>query len=118
MAGYNERKLEILELVEAGFNTSTEIVEACGISHSCAASHLLRYWKMGLLSRSTAELFNEKIYDISVRGLERLDYLRDTVLERMETDEMDDFLSKIKRCKIIRQSGRENIYVVVDEKQN
>ena len=75
-AGYNERKLEILELVEAGFETSDVIADACGISLSCASSLLYRYWRWGLLSRYTASLFNQKVYSISDKGEERLDWLR------------------------------------------
>lgn len=102
-AKYNERKLEILELVEAGYTTSREIADSCGISHSCAATHLGRYWRMGLLSRYTADLNNEKIYDITKRGNERLDYLRESVLERMERVRMNEFLAKIKLCRVAKQ---------------
>ena len=104
MVGYNERKLMILELVEAGFTTSSEIADECGISHSCASSLLSRYWSFGLLSRYTGELYNEKIYDITERGSERLDFLRDTVYERMEDERLTEFLANIKRCRILKQS--------------
>jgi DNA-binding PadR family transcriptional regulator len=65
---------------------------------------------MGLLSRYTADLYNEKIYDITERGSERLHYLRDSVLERMEIDRMNEFLAKIKRCKIEKQRPIRNMH--------
>lgn len=105
MAGYNERKLMILELVAAGYTTSKEIANVCGISHSCASCSLARYWSQGLLTRSTAELYNEKIYSIPGRGLERLDLLRANVLERMEDERLTEFLANIKRCKVIKVDG-------------
>ena len=103
MAGYNERKHEILELIEAGYTTSNEIAEACGISHSCASTLLGRYWKFGLLSRYTGELYNEKIYEMTERGYERLSYLRETILERMEEERITNFLANIRRCRVIKQ---------------
>jgi len=77
MAKYNERKLEILELLEAGFETSREIADACGISQSCASALLSRYWRFGLLHRYTAPLNNEKIYTISESGSNRTLWLRE-----------------------------------------
>ena len=103
MAGYNEHKHEILELIDAGYETSYEIAEACGISHSCASTLLSRYWKFGLLSRYTGELYNEKIYEMTERGYERLSYLRETIRERMEEKRITDFLANIKRCRVIKQ---------------
>jgi DNA-binding PadR family transcriptional regulator len=103
LAGYNERKHEILELIEAGYETSNEIADACGVSHSCASTLLGRYWKFGLLSRYTGELYNEKIYEITDRGYERLNYLRETILERIEEERITDFLANIKRCRILKQ---------------
>ena len=74
----NERKIEILELVEAGFNTSDIIAEYCGISQSCASTLLAHYWKQGLLHRNTGPMYNEKIYEISERGYERMEWLKKT----------------------------------------
>ncbi|MHA2164106.1 MAG: hypothetical protein ACXABF_16950 [Candidatus Thorarchaeota archaeon] len=71
---------------------------------------------MGLLSRYTADLYNEKIYDITERGSERLDYLRDSVLERMEMDRMNEFPANIKRCRVDRQ--KEKIASVVSDRMN
>ena len=100
MAGFNERKHEILELVEIGYKTSSEIAEACDISQTCASTLLKRYHDWGLLSRYTGDLNNEKIYSLTDRGLERLNYLRESVYERMDEDEMAHFLSNIKRCRV------------------
>jgi DNA-binding PadR family transcriptional regulator len=108
LAGYNERKHEILELIEVGYETSKEIAEACGISHSCASTLLSRYWKFGLLRRYTGELYNEKIYEITERGYERLNYLRETILERMEKERITNFLANIKRCRVIKQIRKTN----------
>ena len=70
----NERKLEILELVEAGFDTSDIIAENCGISQSCASTLLAHYWKQGSLHRYTGPVYNEKRYDTSERGYQRMDF--------------------------------------------
>lgn len=75
-AGYNERKLVILGLLEAGFETSDEIADACGISQSGAASLLLRYWRQGLLHRYTGPRDNVKVYSVREKGEERLEWLR------------------------------------------
>lgn len=63
---------------------------------------------MGLLSRYTGELYNEKIYDITGRGSERLDFLRVTVLERMEKERLTNFLAKIQRCRVVKHVARMN----------
>ena len=47
-----------------------------------------------------------KIYDITVRGSERLDFLRDTVYERMEDERLSELLANIKRCRVLRQDGK------------
>jgi DNA-binding MarR family transcriptional regulator len=78
-AKYNERKLEILELVEAGFDTSDIIAEYCGISQSFASTLLAHYWRQGLLHRYPGPLNNEKIYDLSERGNERIAWLQSTI---------------------------------------
>ena len=57
-------------------------------------------------ARYTGELYNEKIYDITERGFERLDFLRDTVYERMEDERLTEFLANIKRCRVLRQDGK------------
>jgi len=101
-SGFNERKLEILELVEAGFSTSSDIADACGISQSCAATLLARYWRFGLLNRYTASMYNRKEYNITERGLERIHYLRETVFRDWSDDAVERFLANIKRCKIER----------------
>jgi DNA-binding PadR family transcriptional regulator len=60
---------------------------------------------MGLLSRFTGELHNEKIYDLTDRGYERLQYLKRLVLERMDEKQAWEFLAKIERCRIIKQNN-------------
>jgi DNA-binding MarR family transcriptional regulator len=109
VVGYNKRKYEILELVEIGYETSSEIAEACGISQTCASTLLKRYWDWGLLNRYTGHLNNEKIYSLTDRGLERLNYLRETVYERMDEEEISHFLSNIKRCRVNKHLKRDAI---------
>jgi hypothetical protein len=99
-SGFNERKLEILELVEAGFSTSSDIADACGISQSCAATLMARYWSFGLLNRYTASRYNWKEYSITLKGVERIFYLRETVFEDWGDDEVNRFFRNIERCRI------------------
>jgi hypothetical protein len=77
-AKYNERKLETLELIEAGFDTPDIIAEYCGISQSWPPRRA-RDWRQGSLNRYTGSLNNEKIYDLSDRGYERIAWLKTTM---------------------------------------
>ena len=74
-AGFNERKLEILILVNDGLQTSREVADTCGISLSCASALLSRYWRQSLLRRYTDTRFNQKIYSLSDKGLKRINLL-------------------------------------------
>ncbi len=60
------------------------------------------------MSRYTGELYNEKIYDITERGSERLNYLRKTIQERMERERMIEFLAKIQRCRVVKHVAHMN----------
>jgi hypothetical protein len=90
VVGYNKRKHEILELVKIGYETSSEIAEACGISQTCASTLLKRYWDWGLLNRYTG-------------------HARATVYERMDEEEISYFLSNIKRCRVNKHLKRDAI---------
>ena len=104
-SGFNERKLEILELVQVGFSTSSEIADACDISQTCAATLLARYWSFGLLNRYTASRYNRKEYSITLKGLERISFLRETVFEDRSDDYVARFFRNIERCRVERGKG-------------
>ena len=75
MSGYNEAKLAILtELDEVGEATAGDIAEYLTKSHESISMALLRYHRQGLVSRYTVE-GRTKVYEITERGIERLEYL-------------------------------------------
>lgn len=85
-SGYNELKLEVLKESHNWKEfTAGEMVNALGRTHCSIAMALLRYWRQGLLSRYTIHR-NEKVYALTDRGRERLDWL----LEQVSTDSDDD----------------------------
>jgi len=74
--GYNELKLEILEEADNWKSfTASDMANALSHTYANIAMALLRYHRMGLLSRYTANMNNEKIYALTDRGRERLDWL-------------------------------------------
>ncbi len=74
-SGYNELKLEILtEFENWDEATAGDIAQALGRTPNSISKALSRYYQMGLLSRYTIA-HNEKVYALTDRGRERLDWL-------------------------------------------
>jgi len=87
-SGYNELKLEVLEeFVNWEEVTAGDMANALGRTHTSIAMALLRYHHMGLLSRYTIHR-NEKVYALTPRGLERLDWLMEQDFN--DSDDEDD----------------------------
>jgi DNA-binding MarR family transcriptional regulator len=116
LSSRNEAKYETLKYIEdRGFATGSEISEYRGVTHGAQSTLLKRYWKYGLLHRCTGE-GKEKIYTLSERGYERLEWLEeqfedacfegpDENLKRCrikKNEESLDFLKKTKRCRVLR----------------
>jgi DNA-binding MarR family transcriptional regulator len=117
----NEAKYESLKYIdEVGFASSSEIADYRGVTYGCQSTLLRRYWKYGLLHRASGE-GKEKIYTLSTRGQERLDWLSDQFEPKQDVidepagyfknlkrckvkrnDELEDFLRNLKRCRVIR----------------
>jgi DNA-binding transcriptional ArsR family regulator len=75
LPGYNEAKIEILELVsELGECTAFDIAEITGRDEKAAAMALMRYYRQGLLHRYREGY--SYVYGITEKGEGRLDYLR------------------------------------------
>ncbi len=73
---YNELKLEILMEMDAKEEAiAADIVESLGHPYQSVAMAMLRYHRQGLLNRYTTDWKNEKMYSLSARGLERLEWL-------------------------------------------
>ncbi len=76
-SGYNEVKLEILKEIEGlGEATIVEVNDNLGRNYTNTAMAMLRYHRHGLLSRSGVNRKN-KIYSLTDRGRERLNWLMD-----------------------------------------
>ena len=132
MSVYNEAKYETLDYIDRNsFATGHELADYRGVTHGCQSTLLRRYWRDGLLHRLSGE-GKEKIYTLSTRGIERLDFLKDQFEEvydeqpdnyvteylslvkrcRVKKDEnVTNFLKDIKRCRIIRS---ENNYLIIE----
>jgi DNA-binding MarR family transcriptional regulator len=100
----NEAKFETLNFIdEFGFARSSEIAEFRDVTHGCQSTLLRRYWKQGLLHRFSGE-GKEKIYTLSERGEERLDWLRGQFEPELEDEMLDselfEYLSNVKRCRV------------------
>jgi DNA-binding MarR family transcriptional regulator len=79
MSTRNRTKKEILETLErTGESTTGDLASILGRSQESIAMALLRYHRQGLVSRYTIE-HNAKVYELTDRGHERLDYLRTLV---------------------------------------
>ena len=111
----NERKLQILEEVASGNDTSSGIAQSLGISQTNASELLRRYWTQGLLWRYTAELNNEKIYETTPKGDDRIEWLQKifdeskmdpSVPESINGDsiDFDELMKDFERCKLIRET--------------
>jgi hypothetical protein len=91
MVGRNERKLQILEylsVIEEA--TARDIAEACDIEIHNARMLLARYHRYGLLTRYTLDRYGTRMYRITTRGLDRIDWLRGDA-DVFDEDEEDDW---------------------------
>ena len=80
-SGYNVVKLEILKEIEGlGETTIVEVNDNLGRIYVNTAMAMLRYHRSGLLSRH-GDNWKNKIYSLSDRGRERLEWLREQNLE-------------------------------------
>ena len=87
-SGYNELKLEILEEAENWEEvTAGDMAAALGRTHHSVSMAMLRYHRHGLLSRYTIHR-NEKVYALTDRGLERLEWLREQAYDDSDEDEL------------------------------
>ena len=117
MSGRNEAKYETLKYIEeTGFATGSEIAKFRNVTHGSQSTLLRRYWKFGLLHRGSVE-GKEKVYTLSERGLNRLEWLEEQ-FENMYFDfgpyknlkrcrvkrnkDSWDFLKNIKKCRVVR----------------
>ena len=76
MSSYNEAKLEILEaLEELGEATVEEVASLLDRSHEGVGMALLRYHRQGLVGRHRVR-GRIRMYALTERGQERLDYLK------------------------------------------
>ncbi len=74
-SGYNELKLEVLAECENWDEvTAGDMANALGRTPNSISKAMSRYHNMGLLSRYTIYR-NEKVYSLTDRGLERLEWL-------------------------------------------
>lgn len=83
---YNELKLLILESIGGGICSVNDLL-SLGSRESISMA-LMRYHRMGLLHR-----FREGhcyVYSLTLRGDERLEYLRKLRLDDMEVDDSSD----------------------------
>ena len=83
---YNERKYVILAVVSyLGEATASDVYKELDrddyVSLSAVQMALLRYYRQGLLARSEGK---EKVYWLTSRGEERLDWLKETDQENNE----------------------------------
>lgn len=86
-SGYNELKLEVLEEFENWDEiTASDMAKTLGRTHPSIAMALLRYHRHGLLSRYTIHR-NEKVYSLTARGLERLDWLMEQDFKDSDDDD-------------------------------
>ena len=89
-SGYNVVKLEILkEIEDLGKATIVQVNDNLGRNYTNTAMAMLRYHRSGLLSRHGVNRKN-KIYSLSDRGRERLDWLLDQEGNEDDSDEEED----------------------------
>jgi hypothetical protein len=103
----NQAKYESLKYIDGvGFASSAEIAEYRGVTHGCQSTLLRRYWRDGLLQRCSGE-GKEKIYTMSSRGDERLEWLVEQ-FEGIYEDEFTEILANVKRCRVRRDNEIED----------
>lgn len=94
MPGYNEAKIEVLQLIsELGECTSLDVAELTGRDEKAAAMALVRYYRQGLLYRYREGY--SYVYGITDRGEGRLEYL-------LEVKRINEFFTNIGRSPINR----------------
>ena len=77
MRGYNQTKLLVLGLLATGPATAREVASYLGISAAGASSYLRKLHFQGLLGRMRVggPLSQERIYYLTAKGANRLDWL-------------------------------------------
>jgi len=89
-SGYNELKLEVLEEFENWDEvTAGEMAKALGRNPNSISKAMGRYHHQGLLSRYTIYR-NEKVYAMTARGLERLDWLMEQEFDDSDDDDVHE----------------------------
>ena len=83
MAGYNETKFAVLSLLEGqGEATAQEVADYLGITPFGASSYLLKLHRNGLLGRRRLRegnrLSRERVYHVTEKGFEKLEWLGTT----------------------------------------
>lgn len=74
--GFNQRKAEVLELLEGGEKaTASDVARELGITLVNASRLLGLYFREGLVKRRTINWFGEKRYYIAEKGRERLGWI-------------------------------------------
>jgi len=97
VSGYNELKLDLLEEADNWEEvTAGDMANILGRTHPSVAMAMIRYWRQGLLSRHTIPFNNEKVYALTPRGLERLEWLMEQGFNDSDDDDIfndeDDFV--------------------------
>lgn len=88
--GYNERKREVLSALEASFEgTSLSVAVMVGCSHEAASMALMRYHRMGLLTRYQLDGTRARAYALTDKGGKRLQWLQ-AQLKEAEEDEREE----------------------------
>lgn len=78
MRGYNETKILVLDLLATGPATSIDVAGSLGITHAGAASYMKKLHDQGLLGRQKLRPGSqERVYYLSAKGTDRLDWLDD-----------------------------------------
>ena len=78
MRGFNETKMLLLHLLGSGPATSAEVADHLNITHAGAASYMKKLHDQGLLRRQKLRPGSqERVYYLSAKGADRLDWLYD-----------------------------------------
>ena len=91
MAGWNMRKLQILEYAdEVGEVSSFDVAEALNLEIHNARTLLLKYHRQGLLSRYTVDAYGTRLYEITGKGVERIGWIRSRMEEASEARDLEE----------------------------
>ena len=78
MRGYNETKYLVLDLIALEPGTTSEVADYLDITHAGAASYMKKLHDQGLLGRQKLRPGSqERVYSLSAKGTDRLDWLDD-----------------------------------------